>query len=220
MNYKIPSIDVNSFTCPHCNTLAQQKWDEMNLVNHESYCLFYTNNQLSGLIPCEIFRVSTCLSCMKYHLWIGDTMVQPSSKNIPLPNEDMPEDVSVIYHEAREVYEKSARSAAALLRLALQHLCIHLGGEGKNINDDIGKFVRDGAVDARVQKSLDIVRVTGNNAVHPGQLDIVDNKEIAARLFGLLNFIVDAMITQPQQIETFFSELPQGARDAIERRDS
>lgn len=121
---------------------------------------------------------------------------------VPVPAEDMPEEIKVIYFEAREVFTKSPRASAALLRLALQHLCQHLGGEGKNINDDIAKLVKAG-LDARVQRSLDIVRVTGNNAVHPGQLDIVDNNDIAARLFGLLNFIVDTMITQPKQIDTF-----------------
>ncbi|WP_338709052.1 DUF4145 domain-containing protein [Paenibacillus amylolyticus] len=146
-------------------------------------------------------------------------MIDPSSSGIPLPNQDMPGDVLTLYSEAKEVFNKSPRSSAALLRLALQHLFVHLGEKGENINEDIKNLVRNG-LDLRVQKSLDIVRVTGNNAVHPGVLDIVDNSDIAARLFGLLNFIVDAMITQPTQIDSFFSELPEGSKEAIARRDA
>jgi hypothetical protein len=71
-----------------------------------------------------------------------------------------------------------------------------------------------------VQQALDTLRVVGNNAVHPGHLDLNDNKETAAALFGLLNFIVERMITHPKQIASLYSSLPQGNRDAIHKRDS
>jgi Surface-adhesin protein E len=46
-----------------------------------------------------------------------------------------------------------------------------------------------------VQKSLDVVRVTGNNAVHPGQMDAAD-VNAAASLFALVNVIVEYMHAQ------------------------
>lgn len=165
----------------------------------------------SGYVSISRLSSSTCQACYQHHIWLDDVMIKPDSSRIPTPNQDMPGDVMNLYDEAREVFNKSPRSSAALLRLALQHLCIHLGEEGKNINEDIKQLVNKG-LDLRVQKALDIVRVTGNNAVHPGELDMVDNSDIAARLFGLLNFIVDAMITQPAQIDSFFSELPESSR--------
>lgn len=218
MNHIIPEVHLVKFTCPYCNTLSQQKWSDVYLYNGGDNGAFF-NTTLYNQTPVEEINSSTCESCGKHHIWIDGKMIQPDSSGVPVPAEDMPEEIKVIYFEAREVFTKSPRASAALLRLALQHLCQHLGGEGKNINDDIAKLVKVG-LDARVQRSLDIVRVTGNNAVHPGQLDIVDNNDIAARLFGLLNFIVEAMITQPKQIEAFFNELPQGAREAIEKRDA
>ncbi|KYG95697.1 DUF4145 domain-containing protein [Paenibacillus jamilae] len=217
MNYIVPELSKTSFTCPHCNTLAQQKWSEAKIIFNGSDSFVFPINYHGA--PIERVNVSTCQSCKIYHIWIGEKMVVPSSIGIPLPNEDMPQEIKEIYLEAREVYNKSSRASAALLRLGLQHLCAHLGGEGKNINGDIAEFVKRG-LDVRVQKALDIVRVTGNNAVHPGQLDFLDNDDTASRLFGLLNFIVDAMITQPNQIDNFFDELPFGARKAIEKRDA
>lgn len=102
----------------------------------------------------------------------------------------MPTDIAKDYREARSVFNPSPRSAAALLRLCVQKLCIELGEPGKNINEDIGSLVAKG-LSPKVQKALDVVRVVGNEQVHPGTLDVRDNPEIAAKLFALVNFIVD-----------------------------
>jgi hypothetical protein len=70
----------------------------------------------------------------------------------------------------------------------------------------------------QIQKSLDIVRVIGNNAVHPGQID-TDDPEVAGKLFVLLNIITDYMVSMPKRIDNMYSELPEGATEAIEERD-
>jgi hypothetical protein len=217
MQHNPPELNKRSFTCPYCNTLAQQEWN-INYIQPNDHKTFYFFESSSFRNKDATISLSTCQSCHRYHLWFDENLLIPNITAVPLPNEDMPEDIKKIYLEARDVVNKSAKAAAALLRLAVQHLCEHLGGEGKNINSDIGKFVKNG-LDIRVQKALDIVRITGNNAVHPGTLDLDDNPDIAVRLFGLLNFIVDSMITQPKLIDSFFSELPSGAVEAIERRD-
>ena len=108
----------------------------------------------------------------------------------------MPEDVAEDFNEARNIFGYSPRSSAALLRLAVQKLCIHLGQSGKNINNDIAALVKNG-LSPQIQKSLDIVRVIGNNAVHPGEIDIQENRETILALFDIINFIVQEMITRP-----------------------
>jgi len=107
----------------------------------------------------------------------------------------------------------------ALIRLAIQKLCKGLGQPGKNINDDIKGLVAKG-LDPRVQKALDAVRVIGNNAVHPGQIDLRDDRATAESLFGLLNIVVEKMISEPKHIDEVYASLPESARQAIERRDS
>jgi len=67
---------------------------------------------------------------------------------------------------------------------------------------------------------LDILRVIGNNAVHPGELDLKDDTNIANALFDVLNLIVESMITQPRRVKELYGRLPQGAVDAIEGRDN
>ena len=66
---------------------------------------------------------------------------------------------------------------------------------------------------------MDVLRVIGNNAVHPGQIDLKDDKAVAMKLFQLLNLIVERRISVPKQIDELFEGLPPGAKDAIERRD-
>lgn len=70
-----------------------------------------------------------------------------------------------------------------------------------------------------VQKSLDALRITGNNAVHPGEINLEEKPEKVLKLFELLNFIANKMITEPREIENFYTGLPEGALDAVKRRD-
>ena len=88
-----------------------------------------------------------------------------------------------------------------------------------NLNQAIGKLVQRGLPE-KIQKALDTIRVIGNNAIHPGKINVNDNPEIAESLFGLVNFICEKMIKEEREIETLFNNLPQGQRNAIGRRDS
>jgi len=141
----------------------------------------------------------------------------PTAATHLLRNPDLPADVRRDYDEAASIAALSPRGAAAILRLAVQRLCVHLGGKGDNINDDIANLVRAG-LGANVQRALDVVRVIGNNAVHPGQID-TDDPEMVGSLFVIINVIVESMITVPGRIESMYAALPAGALKAIERRD-
>jgi hypothetical protein len=71
-------------------------------------------------------------------------------------------------------------------------------------------------LEPQVQQALDIVRVIGNNAVHPGEITVNDNRDTATTLFGLVNLIVESQIARPKQIGALFDALPSGALNAIE----
>ncbi|MBY6844645.1 DUF4145 domain-containing protein [Clostridium botulinum] len=218
MRYITPAIHLKAFTCSHCNTCSQQLWDYIRLLDDGSIERRnkYDFERVSSQ---RRIAISTCVNCKERHIWLSDELIFPEQVKTPMPNQDMPEKVKKIYSEAAYVYPRSAKAAAALLRLAVQYLCVELGGLGKNINDDIGKLVEKG-LDVRIQKALDIIRVTGNNAVHPGTMDLQDDDSTAYKLFELINFIVNQMITQPKGIDNIYEELPIGAKEAIERRDS
>ncbi|SPF51423.1 conserved hypothetical protein [Candidatus Desulfosporosinus infrequens] len=211
MEYTAPEFGLDAFDCPQCGAFAHQIW---------KHCVLATNGDSNDFISIENLSVSLCGRCKEFSYWNKvREMIYPSKSIAPLPTIDMPEDVSKDYNEARSIFEKSPRASAALLRLAIQKICVALGEKGKNINDDIAILVTKG-LPTSIQKALDIVRVVGNNAVHPGEINIDDNPSIALSLFKLLNLIVDTMITQPKEINELFDFLPEGARRSIERRDS
>ena len=206
MKYIQPIVGDKSFTCPHCNTVSMQSWWSRNWDSRSSI-----NKNISPL------WIGTCHNCEKSTVWVDGNLCYPDRGNAPFPNPDMPEPVLKLYMEASSIHNKSPRGAAALLRLGLQILCKELGEEGKNINSDIGKLVQRG-LPTMVQKALDAVRVIGNDAVHPGQID-TDDPETVGKLFKLTNLIVEYMITLPKEVDDVYNGLPEEKLKGIEGRD-
>jgi hypothetical protein len=198
--------------------------DKENLIaffeNKLAKKLFHEIHDDNTFLRTELINlsVSRCYSCDRYSLWIADALIHPRQQVQFEPNSEMPDDVALDFKEAASIVDKSPRGAAALLRLAIQRLMPHLECQGKNLDDDIGELVKRG-LDGRVQKALDVVRVIGNNAIHPGQIDLRDDKAIAVKLFDLVDLIVEAMIATPKHIEKMYGQLPEGALKAIEKRD-
>ena len=166
---------------------------------------------------CHMF-LSECFSCGAISIWVEDKLIYPKSGEAPPANPDLPDDIRRDYDEASTILDLSPRGAAALLRLAIQKICKELDQPGKNINDDIGALVAKG-LDQDVQEALDIVRVIGNEAVHPGKIDLRDDRETAAVLFSLLNLIVDKMISHPKRLKEVYSNLPKEKLEGIKNRD-
>jgi hypothetical protein len=201
-----PKLHQESFTCPNCGVLAKQEWEKRGMEFEK----FGTQSK-------NILGSATCQHCRKTSIWIREEMYYPDNGNSPFPNTEMPELVKNLYLEAGSISNKSPRGAAALLRLAIQVLCKELGESGNNINSDIGNLVKKGLPEI-VQQSLDIVRVTGNDAVHPGQID-TDNPETVRQLFDLINVIIEYMISLPKKINGIYAELPAGKLEGINNRD-
>lgn len=163
-------------------------------------------------------HLSQCHVCKGIAVWVANGIVHPPVRLGPQPNPDLPPDILRDFEEARSIVSLSPRAAAAMLRLAIQKLCAHLGGSGRDINSDIASLVQKG-LDSRVQRALDIVRVIGNESVHPGELDMRDDRDTAIKLFGLVNLIAEKMISEPKHVEALYETLPEAKRLAIEKRD-
>ncbi len=161
-----------------------------------------------GLLQIANVHFSQCFNCKKISVWVHNRLLFPPELHGEEPNEDLPPDILADYQEARSIVTLSPRGAAALLRLAIQKLCSHLGESGKNLNADIASLVEKG-LSPIVQKSLDVVRVVGNEAVHPGTLDLRDDQDTASKLFRLINIIAERMISHTKHIDAMYESFPE-----------
>lgn len=216
--YFPPVLGEGEYHCPHCNVYAKQYYAHLQAVSEFNWNSFVDQqSKFNGFLPKQ-WVMTKCQRCGNVVIWRDENMIYPRIMIAPLPNADMDDQIKADYMEAGAVFSDSPRAAAALLRLALQKLCKQLGEKGENINEDIKNLVAKG-LNPLVQKSLDALRITGNNAVHPGEINLEEEPEKVIKLFELLNFIANKMITEPKEIESFYSALPESARDAVKKRD-
>ena len=221
-----PEYNKDAFHCPHCNVYSHHRWVCVYLYNTSFYkdysvAQILENNfkgidEKTGQIQDSVF--SFCDHCKKYSIWVNQKMVYPDSSLAPLPIEEMPPSVKELYHEARGIVSKSPRGACALLRLAVHTLIKKLGESESNLNKAIENLVKKGLPE-KIEKALHVVRVIGNNAVHPGKINIEDKPEIASSLFMLLNFISEKIITEPKKVDDIHGSLPENKKSAINKRD-
>ena len=200
--YTPPKASEEKFHCIHCGVYSQQTW----------YRLTYSSRTTNA-------SICLCTHCGVASYWVGKRLMFPASGTGRASAPGSTRRCKPDYEEASAVFVHSPRASAALIRLAIQKLMAALGQPGKNINDDIKALVARG-LPVRIQQALDVCRVVGNNAVHPGEMDLNDTPEVAQSLFRLTNIIVEEMITKPKEIESIYNALPEGARSAIAKRDA
>lgn len=218
--YFSPEYVTGQFHCPHCSVFAKQFW--ANILARENTAGNWNDliSNLSGFSEAldHDWTISRCEHCNKKIIWLNGEIIYPKKMITDAPNDDLSADIKKDYLEAAVIFNDSVRSSAALLRLALQKLCRQLGEKGENINNDIKNLVKKG-LNTQIQKSLDILRITGNNAVHPGEINLEEKPELVLKLFELINFIAEKMITEPKEIEGFYEKLPEKAKEQIKKRD-
>ncbi|WP_428564955.1 MAG: DUF4145 domain-containing protein [Solidesulfovibrio sp. DCME] len=205
VKYYMPSFGADHFNCPHCNVYSAQDWFDLFLRG-------------GGYVNADFLKICYCEHCGNQTVWINKKCCYPDIKYIAHCHAEMPAELVADYDEAAAVYSVSPKSSAALLRLLLQKLLIFLGESGKNINKDIQSLVGKG-LPQEVQMALDVCRVVGNCAVHPGEIDVNDSSELVLGLFQLINFIVEERVARPRRIKNMYDSLPVNALKGIDERD-
>lgn len=213
----VPQGKGSTFVCPHCHALSQQLWGRIGDVYSVQGSTRYSRT-LSPTSPPVVF--AECQACKQESVFSRGLLVVPRTVSAPIATPDMPPEIVDDYNEAREIASDSPRGAAALLRLAIQKLCPILGSTKSDINASIGELVAAGKITPMIQQALDSVRVIGNEAVHPGTVDLNDSPEVARALFNLVNFIIEKAITEPKQIDALYQSLPANKLAGIVQRDA
>lgn len=200
-------------------------------TEHAAYSRIYATNILLSLMNLQPdteggthytavrnLMLSQCFSCKNTAVWEGNTLIYPQVSVVPAPNEDMPPHVTEVYNEAAAVSAHSARAAGALLRLCLELLLEHLGAKGGSLNAMIRSVVKKDS-DASLQKAMDILRINGNESVHPAQIRETEEKGVDKVYFWLLTHLAKSLISDVKEIDELYETLPDNAKQQIEKRD-
>lgn len=166
-------------------------------------------------------RRSTCQTCAKHGYWVNESLVWPALRLGDPSSPYLPDDVREVYEEARSVVAHSPRAAAALLRLAVERLATELGETEGTLNARIGRLAKNGDITRTTIDALDAVRLTGNNAVHEGQIDPNGNDDlkVALLLFQIVNRIADDTIGMQRTVEELVGDKRRGGETSTTRSE-
>ncbi|MDV2860105.1 DUF4145 domain-containing protein [Psychrobacter sp. CAM01] len=217
MKFIAPEFKKDGFHCPLCGTYAHMNWSRLSNGTsstnyYESLCSYCSEPSLWRITKYNVSQFGKFPEEAE--------LIFPDNGLAALPEDDMPKDVKTDYVEAARIFSKSPRGAAALLRLGLQKLCKHLGEDGSNINNDIRSLAAKNVLPPMVVRVADTVRITGNNAVHPGTMKDEDFDFVASKMFDLLNFIVKKGISEPKELDALYQLTPEGPRKSAEDKDA
>jgi hypothetical protein len=125
--------------------------DDESKANLAEYCelkkagrVFTDSGENKFVEPLVNFDLTKCFSCREFSLWIVRRLIYPANDTNVRAHPDMPSDLVGDFEEAARISRISPRGSAALLRLCVQKLCMHLGGKGKDINADVALLVKNG----------------------------------------------------------------------------
>src|SRR6185295_11043794 len=108
--YYPPLHGKSHFHCIYCNVDARQ-----------IFCLMKIKGDSAGYGWLDSpFTAAVCTHCNQWSYWHDTKMVVPAEAPVEPPHPDLPADCQIDYKEARDVFSRSPRAAAALLRLCIQ----------------------------------------------------------------------------------------------------
>ncbi|WP_375399177.1 DUF4145 domain-containing protein [uncultured Amnibacterium sp.] len=162
-----------------------------------------------------------------FSTWRGNHLVYPAASTVAVPHEDMPDDVVLLYNEARAVVGVSRRAGAAMARSTLEVLL-------RQVLPDATSRLRlvdlidlaDAKVSSGLGDLLTYVRHVGNSAVHVDEVPddttvlVLDRSttEAVDAIFTAINGVVDEFVTKPKQTARFAALIPESVQKDVDAR--
>lgn len=159
MPYVQPKLHLGLFNCPLCQGYTEQNWHSTtNILNY--------GNPMKSDERLDNVNFCICKMCDKYTIWVNEKIVYPLINGAPFPHQDMPQEVKEIYEEARGILSGSPRSACALLRVSLEVLIDNIMEKNKRpLFQNIGVLVNEKKLPSKIQKAMDILRITAERLI-------------------------------------------------------
>lgn len=225
MTSREPAEDARRFNCPHCGVLAHQyKTVSVSVLfppgpGDASPQMKHAANQTRPGNR-HFWSATTCSNCEHTALWCHGDMLYPRTVIGEPANPDMPVAIRALYDEARKVGFDSPRSAAALLRVAAEHLVNGLDKGSGDLNTKIGRLEKVGLSPAIVEL-CHTLRIYGNEGgAHAGTIDLTDDTKMVRALLRLLNAISDQVLTRERTLLELVEEIPESKRPPSLRRNA
>ena len=226
-----PHPDLEAFTCAYCGVYAQQTSPKIHRVGsnnrledfkiHPDKTSKISSKQCNHCKSNHVFLVTELpyeTPPKNFEGWPPPVikkqpqnilMLYPKNSSAPPPQENMPEEVLALYKEAASIVSDSPSATCLLIRKALETLLLdHYKLDPKKYNlDKMIKHLTDDTEQAWSKKfkpHLESIRLIGNDAAHPREINRADNQETALALFDFLNRCVDHLISQPLADQKIF----------------
>lgn len=239
-----PEFGKPAFDCPNCGAFAHQEWASLGreIADPEGdyFLLLATGHPLFRQVPAGLdeamehlawlqrsrWNASRCASCNEWSIWMGPKLVHPRLRVGGTPHPEMPREVRELFEEAAAVAAVSPRAGAAFARVTVERLLKTLFPETTPRLELLIAEAKQRGVSAAVGKMLDVVRVTGNDAVHvdeqPGDLvvlvlDEVQGPGLVGKLLQAVNDLVEQLITLPREAEELNRLIPESIRARIDK---
>ncbi|HEY0448748.1 DUF4145 domain-containing protein, partial [Actinophytocola sp.] len=153
-----PEVERQAFDCPRCGAYAHMDWNMIGVPARGGISSFDNAS----------WNIATCARCRRPSVWRGEQMIYPLTRRGSRPHVDMPDEVRALYEEAAAVAVVSRRAGAALARATVERLIKHLDPDApkKLALDKRIERIKALGVSTPVGQMLDVVRVTGNGALH------------------------------------------------------
>jgi uncharacterized protein DUF4145 len=240
-----PAIDKPAFNCPACGAFAHQDWVDLGFETNDGLNDSYFEPLGKGLPRSQqmsagfeeaaeslpwakrsTWQATLCASCDGWAIWYGRTMVYPPPRLGGAPHPDMPDDVRQLFEEASAVAAVSSRAGAAFARVTVERLLKTLFPDVQPKLEYLIAEAKRRGVSPAVGQMLDVMRVTGNGAVHvddnPGDLvvlvlDEVQGPELVSKLLQAINDLVQQLITMPREAAELKARIPASIQARIDQ---
>lgn len=201
--------------CYHCNnkTLcevvhtseAEELWLDGRVWSQSNNGFWEDDGWLTEHIPYTYYVVqcSICnhLSILRAYL---DESGKPTNITQKYPqighfSEIIPSEINETYVEAAHIRTKAPHGYVALIRKALELVCIEKGASGQSLFQNLNDLANKGILPSNLSEIATLLRQTGNEAIHASgrRISVLDT-EVIDQLFRA---IVDYLFILPARIE-------------------
>ena len=227
------SSDNEGITCPHCNVFAQHTFVQLSttmelndnlspILEEINAAHFFPSAFHEYSIPTSIavpmihnckykYYCSQCIMCHDLCVWQYDgnnrKLLYPRELIYkPLP-ENIGEEISTPYEQARIIASDSPPAACMLLRLCLEKICIKLKVKKQNLVDMIEEVSSKYAFTPMFEMNMEVIRLAGNISAHKD----LNNKEIdfkgVTKLISFTHLLIEYTIEKEKNIKAMHKKL-------------